>query len=152
MKESQPTNSGGVSTRWLILATTVFFVAVTLAPPLQRYFAQRAQIDALSEQVQQSNAQLKDAQKQLNDLNDPTYIASQARSRLHYIFPGERQYIVIGLTKEKSKKSLPAASITSEIPTNQPWFERFISTLTSTTPSNPITNQTQQSSSQSGGN
>jgi cell division protein FtsB len=152
MKESQPTKSGGVSTRWLILATTVFFVAVTLAPPLQRYFAQRAQIDALSAQVKQSNSQLKEAQKKLSDLNDPTFIASQARSRLHYIFPGEQQYIVIGLQKETPKKSLPAASITSEIPSNQPWYERFISTLTSTTPSNPLTNQSQQSITSTGGN
>jgi len=152
MEESKSTKSGVISTRWLALVTTIFFVAVTLAPPLQRYFAQRAQIDALSAQVQQSNQQLKEARKELSDLNDPTYIESQARSRLHYIFPGERQYIVIGLKSENTTPVFPAASITSDIPTNQPWYDRFISTLTSTAPSNPITNQGVQNTTSSGGN
>ena len=152
MDESQSTNSGGVSSRWLILATTIFFVAVTLAPPLQRYFAQRAQIDSLSAQVQQSNAQLVDAQKRLNELKDPTYIESQARSRLHYIFPGERQYIVLGLPTQGAKVSVPTTSITNDIPVNQPWYIRFISTLTSASPSTPVNNQNQQSTSQGGGN
>ena len=37
----------GISTRLLILFLVLFIVAVTLAPPTQQYFAQRAQISAL---------------------------------------------------------------------------------------------------------
>ncbi|MEY3347937.1 MAG: hypothetical protein RL159_623 [Actinomycetota bacterium] len=37
----------GISTRLLILFIVLFAIAVTLAPPTQHYFAQRAQISAL---------------------------------------------------------------------------------------------------------
>ncbi len=37
----------GISTRLLILFIVLFAVAVTLAPPTQHYFAQRAQISSL---------------------------------------------------------------------------------------------------------
>ena len=35
MVENKPTNTVGISTRWFVIATTVFFIAITLAPPLQ---------------------------------------------------------------------------------------------------------------------
>jgi lauroyl/myristoyl acyltransferase len=39
---------------------------------------------------------LDDAAAELAKRNDPEYVASQARARLHFIFPGERQYIIVG--------------------------------------------------------
>jgi cell division protein FtsB len=122
----------GVSGRNLAVATVLFVVAITLAPPLQRYFAQRAQINALRVQLHDSQATLEAATNDLARWNDPAYVASQARSRLHYVFPGEHQYIVIGATTSASSLSQAAGKISTDIPAGLPWYSKVISSITST--------------------
>jgi cell division protein FtsB len=119
--------------RTLAVATVFLLLGVTLAPPLQRYFTQRAQINALSAQLHDSEATLKKAAQELAKWNDPAFIASQARSRLHYVYPGERQYIVLGapdsLTKDPNG---PAAPIAGNIPAGVPWYFKVVASITST--------------------
>ncbi len=122
----------GVSGRNLAVATVLFVVAITLAPPLQRYFAQRAQINALRVQLHDSQATLEAATNELAKWDDPAYVASQARSRLHYIFPGEHQYIVIGATTSASNTGKAAGTISTDIPSGLPWYSKVISSITST--------------------
>jgi hypothetical protein len=78
---------------------------------MQRYFAQRAQINALHSQIKDAKSALEEAKRDLARWNDPTYIASQARTRLHFVFPGERQYAVIGLPDSANKNDAPAADV-----------------------------------------
>ena len=122
----------GVSGRNLAVATVLFVVAITLAPPLQRYFAQRAQINALRVQLHDSQATLDAATNELAKWNDPAYVASQARTRLHYIFPGEHQYIVLGATVEANSENKSAGVISTDIPSGLPWYAKVISSITST--------------------
>lgn len=122
----------GVSGRNLAVASVLFVVAITLAPPMQRYFAQRAQINALKVQLHDSQATLDAARNELAKWNDSAYVASQARTRLHYIFPGEHQYIVIGATTENSTQGKPAGVISTDIPSGLPWYSKVISSITST--------------------
>ncbi len=121
------------SGRTLAVATVLLLLGVTLAPPLQRYFTQRAQISALSAQLHDSDKTLKKAAQELAQWNDPAFVAAQARSRLHYVYPGERQYIVLGapdsLTKDPNG---PAAPVSENIPTGIPWYAKIVSSITST--------------------
>ena len=86
----------GLSNRALIVGIVLFVVAITLAPPIQHYFTQRAQINSLKTQISDNQAMLDKAAAELAQWDDPEYVASQARARLHFVFPGERQYIVVG--------------------------------------------------------
>jgi cell division protein FtsB len=123
-------NKGG---RTLAVATVLLLLGVTLAPPLQRYFTQRAQISALSSQLHDSQAVLKKAAQDLAQWNDPAFVAAQARTRLHYVYPGERQYIVLGAPDSVTKDpNAPAAPIADNIPTGLPWYYKVISSITST--------------------
>ena len=122
----------GVAGRNLAVVTTLFVIAITLAPPLQRYFAQRAQIHSLIAQLHDSQATLDAATNELAKWNDPAYIASQARSRLHYVFPGEHQYIVIGVPDPSKVGNQPAAAVANQIPSGLPWYQKVISSITST--------------------
>ena len=90
----------GISTRLLILFIVLFSVAVTLAPPTQHYFAQRAQISALQADLASNRAKLQAVRAELEKWKDPEYVASQARDRLHFVLPGERQYIILGVQGE----------------------------------------------------
>ena len=64
-KSPEPTR--GISVRWLLIVTTSFIVILTVAPSLQRYFAQRAQINALHNQINDANNALEEAKKELGD-------------------------------------------------------------------------------------
>lgn len=120
----------GLSNRALILGVILFILAVTLAPPLQHYFNQKAQINSLKAQLQDNQAMLDAAAKELILWNDPEYVAGQARARLHFVFPGERQYIVLN---ENSGDVTPdATKVSEQFPVGIPWYSRLISSITST--------------------
>jgi hypothetical protein len=103
---------------------------VTLAPPLQHYFTQKAQINSLQNQLADNQAMLEKAAKELELWDDPEYIASQARTRLHFVFPGERQYIVVGNNEITQNDLEPKVS--ELLPIGIPWYSRLISSITST--------------------
>ena len=121
----------GISTRLLILFIVLFAIAVTLAPPTQHYFAQRAQISALEASVASNRAKLLEARAELERWNDPDYVRSQARTWLHFVLPGERQYIILGAGNEASSTTEGAAPINEDFPLGVPWYSRIISSITS---------------------
>ena len=124
------------SARWLAVVTVAFIFAITLAPPLQHYFAQRAQINSLRAQVNDSNNALEKAREELAKWNDPEYVATQARQRLHFVFPGERQYIVLDAPKSEEEANGPIAPISTLIPNGLPWYGRLIASITTTNVNN----------------
>jgi len=116
------------ATRFLVVASIFFGAIILIGSPLQKYFAQRAQINALQTQVDSSRIALEEARKELELWNDPNYIKSQARTRLHFVLPGERQYILTNdITLEGEDNSNDVAS---NIPTGVPWYTRLIATVT----------------------
>jgi len=76
------------SNRLLALSAILFFLALTIAPPVKHYFTQRAQISALKSQLSADQTALQKARKELLLWQDPEYIKSQARERLHFVMPG----------------------------------------------------------------
>jgi cell division protein FtsB len=120
----------GLSNRALIAGIILFAVAVTLAPPLQHYFTQKAQINSFENQLADNQAMLDKATKELLLWDDPEYVASQARARLYFVFPGERQYIVVGNEEITNNNSEPKVS--EQLPVGIPWYSRLISSITST--------------------
>ena len=120
------------SARWLVVVTVAFILAITLAPPLQNYFAQRAQINSLRAQVNDSNNALEKAREELAKWNDPEYVATQARQRLHFVFPRERQSIILDAPKSEEEANGPVAPISTLIPNGLPWYGRLIASITTT--------------------
>ena len=116
--------------RVLTLATILYLMALTIAPPIKNYFTQRAQISALKSQVESNNAALEQARKDLLMWRDPEFIKSQARERLHFILPGERQYIVTDSEGQYTQES--GTTVANKIPDGQPWYARMIASITET--------------------
>ena len=115
------------SGRVLALSAILFFLALTLAPPIKHYFIQRAQISALNAQLVSDNNALDKARKELLLWQDPQYVKSQARERLHFVLPGERQYIVTdGAT---STDAVPTTKVAQALVTGQPWYIRLIASI-----------------------
>ena len=124
----------GLSNRALVVGIVLFVVAITLAPPIQNYFTQRAQINALKTQISDNQAMLDKAADELAQWDDPEFVASQARARLHFVFPGERQYIVVG--NEEIENNDQQTKVSGQLPVGIPWYARLISSITSTNVSN----------------
>jgi type II secretory pathway pseudopilin PulG len=104
-------------------------LALFLAPPIKNYFVQRAQINALQSQLKSDNSALDAARRELLLWQDPEYIKSQARERLHFVLPGERQYIVTGTDGENSDQPVQT-DVVSNLPEGQPWYTRMIASIT----------------------
>lgn len=111
----------------MTLILVLFLLSWMLAPPSQRYFAQRAQINAVKAQVAANDQALADAARQLELWKDPDYIKTQARERLHFVLPGERQYIV---TDSTDTQVAPTTAVAKDIPSGLPWYNRLISSIT----------------------
>ena len=107
-----------------ILALALCTVLVTVAYPLQEYFAQRARIAAQEQQNARQAAQIRQLQAALKQWADPDYVAIQARERLHYVQPGE-----IGLTVPSPTGGLPPLGLPS--PTASPWYDNLWNSVTS---------------------
>jgi cell division protein FtsB len=120
-----------ISGRSLAFATVLLVLAITLAPPLHSFFAQHAQINAYKAQLASSEATLVGAEKELTLWNDPTYVASEARIRLHYVFPGEREYVVLSNTPTTVAQTVPVAPIEGVAPGSVPWYSKVLATITS---------------------
>jgi hypothetical protein len=101
---------------------------LTLAPPIKNYFTQRAQISALKSQVKSDRTALAQAQAELNIWQDPNYVKSQARERLHFVMPGERQYIVTGSAIDQAQPQ--TTQVAKQLPDGAPWYTRLIASVT----------------------
>ena len=118
------------SNRLLALIALVFIFTLTIAPPVKHYFTQRAQINALKSQLSADNSALQKAREELLLWRDPEYIKTQARERLHFVLPGERQYIVV--EGENTDAQNGATKIASALVDGQPWYARLIASISET--------------------
>jgi cell division protein FtsB len=118
------------SNRVLALSAILFILALTIAPPVKHYFTQRAQISALKSQLSADNSALQKARQELLLWQDPEYIKTQARERLHFVLPGERQYIVVEGENLGSQQN--TTTIASSLTDGQPWYARLIASISET--------------------
>ena len=119
------------SGRTFSLVAVFFIFALVLAPPIQHYFTQRAQINALRAQVDGDRAALEAARLELIRWRDPDYVKAQARERLHFVMPGERQYIVTGTPNGDGE--VTANKVADQLEDGAPWYTRMIASITQVT-------------------
>jgi cell division protein FtsB len=116
-----------LTSRAAVLALVLCALVLMLAYPVQQYLAQRGQIAKL----QRANAT---AQQRVDALSaadaqwkDPAFIERQARARLHYVMPGETEYVLTG--------GIPASAGPTPQPTVTPtpgtWYDKLWGTVRS---------------------
>lgn len=82
-------------------------LVVSAALPLREYLTQRGQIAAGQAKQAQQKARVQALEDQLRQLQDPAYVKGQARTRLHFVLPGETAYVVL----TPSAAPLPAGRV-----------------------------------------
>ena len=95
-------------------------VVVTLltsaALPLREFFEQRGDIAELQRSNDAARARVSALEHQQEQLQDPAYVAAEARRRLHYVMPGETAYVLI--------EPSPAAGAEDDR-AEQPWYSQL---------------------------
>ena len=104
--------------RAVIVVCVVAALAVTLAVPVRELLSQRSHIAELQAEVAASEERVDDLTARVADWNDPAYVAAQARTRLHFVYPGEVGYVVLGA----DDRPLEPASVTEEEPVPDAWY------------------------------
>ena len=105
--------------RVVALIVVLAALAVTLAIPVRAWLTQRAEIAALEADVAAAQIRVADLQQELEDWNDPAFVIAQARSRLHFVFPGEVGYVVLG------SDDRPVTPDTTAAQRPVPWYEQL---------------------------
>jgi hypothetical protein len=97
-----------------------------LAYPVQQYLAQRGVIAKLHRANAQAQQQVDALAAQDAQWKDPAFVARQARTRLHYVMPGETEYVLTGgIPVSADPTATPAA------PTGTPrtWYDQLWGTV-----------------------
>lgn len=107
-----------------MLFLVVGLLLVAFAWPMREYLRQRARIDALRQQVAASTREVADLEAERARWRDPAYVEAQARTRLHFVRPGEVAYVVV-------RPGGPVDSIqpTRPAPPSVAWFEALWQTV-----------------------
>ena len=119
----------GVTARFIAISVVIFIIALTIAPPAQRFFTQRAQINAVQAEIENRKARLAEAEIELQKWRDPNFVKSQARERLHFVLPGERQYIVVGVETAQSAADKQKTPVATKQFGSAPWYTKLISSI-----------------------
>jgi cell division protein FtsB len=80
--------------RAALLALVVCALALSVAVPLHTYLSQRDDLRAQLQQQQALRAQESQLAQREQQLSDPALLEAEARTRLHYVMPGETPYVV----------------------------------------------------------
>jgi hypothetical protein len=96
-------------------------VMLAVAVPLKIWLGQRSDISRVSSQIQRTEAHVHQLAAQNQRWNDPGYVESQARQRLHYVLPGQKTYIVLGKGHGLGSGGAKKGAAT----TNGPWYSQF---------------------------
>ena len=108
--------------RAILLAAVVVLLVVSLAYPLQRYLAQQAAIDRLEADNSAAQQRVEDLRLQVDQLDDPAFIETQAQSRLQYVMPGDLLYVI---DDSGQAQEVPEQAEQAE----QAWFQRVLDSI-----------------------
>jgi cell division protein FtsB len=114
----------GLTTRAAILGLVCCALVVSAALPLRQYLSQRGQIAAAEAKQAAAAARVKALEGQLEQLQDPAYVKGQARSRLHYVLPGETAYVVLAPSARPAAPGRAAVAGATATGPEAPWYSQ----------------------------
>jgi cell division protein FtsB len=119
-REGSPVTDGSAARRIAVLVALGIGCTVTLAPHVRLYVEQERQKAALQAEIADRQESVAALEEQAALWKQDPFVVSQARSRLHYVFPGETGYMVAPTPEQAAAP--PAGTVDPS--TEGPWFRR----------------------------
>ena len=111
-----------VTGRAVVLGLVIVTLLISLSVPVRAWFTQRAQLASLRDEVAAAQVRVEELKRQRAQWDDPTFIAAQARTRLHFVLPGEVGYVALGLPAD-------VAAAQAVAPPPDPWYSSLWSSM-----------------------
>jgi hypothetical protein len=118
---AQPGRQTTLTARAAILVFAVAVVIVAVALPLKIWLGQRGDIASLVTQTHQTQVRLGRLTTKDQRWQNPNYVESQARKRLHYAMPGQPTHVLLGRPAPKAQ----AEADRQHAVTVGPWYSEF---------------------------
>jgi hypothetical protein len=120
-------HSTALTGRAAILALALAFVIVAVALPFKIWLSQRGDLQSLNTQIQQAQDRVAALNAEDQKWHDPAYIEAQARKRLHYVMPGEKNRVVLGPKPSHVQKDIATAIAHPAAPpvSSGPWYSQL---------------------------
>ncbi|NED99747.1 FtsB family cell division protein [Phytoactinopolyspora halotolerans] len=93
--------------RAALLALVLAVLLVSYSYPLRTWYDQHNERRQLEQEAAALRDRVQELETELELWEDPAYVASQARERLHYVMPGEEGYIVVSEEDESDEEEGP---------------------------------------------
>jgi cell division protein FtsB len=106
----------------LALAVVMIAITIMLAPTVKIFFDKRAELAALSADIEARQAEQDVLRQQLSRWQDPNYVKQQARDRINMVMPGESGYWVFGSELPAGTSSSQTATAAQD-PADLPWVD-----------------------------
>ena len=97
---------------------------VSAALPLREYLSQRGRIAEAQATVEHQQQQVHALEHRLQQWQDPAYVKAQARTRLHFVRPGEVAYVVLSPTPVAASPGAAALPGTTAVGPEAPWYSQ----------------------------
>ena len=120
--DGQPVPAKAFSGRMLALAVVVIAITIMLAPTVKIFFDKRAELSALSADIESRQVEQDTLRQQISRWQDPNYVKQQARDRINMVMPGESGYWVFGSDLPAGTSSSLTATAVQD-PADLPWVD-----------------------------
>ena len=101
---------------------------VSAALPLREFLGQRTEIARLRQQQAAGQQRVQALEQQKARLGDPTYLAGLARDRLHFVRPGETDYVVLAPKPDAAADDAPSQA-PGPSSVRSPWYSQLWGTV-----------------------
>lgn len=96
-RPGSPRAGSSLTGRAFILGLVAVTLFLALAVPVRAWFAQRAEIATLRSGVESARERVAALEDEKQRWEDPSFVAAEARRRLHFVLPGEIGFVALGL-------------------------------------------------------
>lgn len=107
-----------------MLALVVCTLVVSAALPLREFLSQRGEIADLEQGAAQARARVAELEAEKARLEDPAYVAAEARRRLHFVLPGETAYVLLQPEPQPDAAGATSKSIGGAAGPEAPWYSQ----------------------------
>ena len=121
---AQSSKKAALTTRAALLGLVLCGLVVSAAIPLREYLTQRGQIAAADASQAAEAARVAALEDQLRQLKDPAYVKAQARTRLHFVLPGETAYVVLTPSATPLPTGRAALTGATAVGPEAPWYSQ----------------------------
>ena len=116
---------GGLTTRTAVLGLVFCALVVGAALPLREYLSQRGQIAAAQHKQAEQRERVRQLEQKLRQLEDPAYVKEEARSRLHFVLPGETPYVLLTPSAAPLPTGTGVLAGTTATGPEAPWYSQL---------------------------